>query len=1150
MRIAIGADLHLEDRHLAERGGAWRMMYDWCAANDVHVIGLAGDTWHSPFICPHRRATVGQVVEEFTAPRAAKPIPIMAIPGQHDQGTGDETDSLSILRGQPGITVADAPGAHTQDICWLCLPWCSPAHMMIIDKYRRMSPEDAHAAYTQLIDSALAMLRKAADTARAAGVPSILMGHCVVSGTTTASGFSLKSNTFELTPQQLESVGADVIALGDCHRRQGYYVGALCQHNFGDDGNPSGFRVIDFDGGKVVADRFVELDTPRYFTVASEHYNPETTRPQDHVRIVGQTRPTFELAPNAVFQPTPAPVEIHSRTDEVLTGDTPIPALLAAWHKATECETPLESLQTGAAKLALDTQVEATSGALGCIRSINRIKLVNIGTHKGYKVVLSDYPGLTGLCGHNGAGKTFLVEAFFAAIFGEFPSRPGRLMDQITTGETSGMIAVELEREPGEIVNIRRELSRSKSGKTASQKAFITRSGKALAGPLSSDVDAKCRELFGDSALMLASVFSAQGQSGDLVDAAPRERKELLAKLLGTERLGRLRQDAKEAGQSVTGEAAMLRQRITDLELESAGIDTVRENLAECNYHIANDEKRIDSQADALAAIAQREAELNHADEARQALLAQITTLKADLADAETLGPKLNGQVTEYQGMLANRGALEAEAAKAPGLEKELQAIRTQADAYRTKRDEDTSEIGELKDKRDALREFVREAVAERQRKTTKKYQECANQLAAINKKQSARQGQTQLALAQAKTKLADLQKQAALMERIPGAPECAQCPLTESARQARDGIPGTEATLAEAQRESDLAKTYLAAEQMGYEDDLKALSNVTITAESVAPEMVAEGKALTATITKMEAERAAVPVAPDATPTETALQTVRKAEAELAGLSGVQASLDAVKSRLSQLTAALDSQRQKLAEFETRLSGMVDLSATRDTLTADKLRITSVVSGATKSKETHIEERGAFTAKLAALETLNVRKCEAESKLCDIAEAAAVYETLQQAFGRDGIPQLVVDSALPMFQDILADLLSEFDGRWAIHIQTVGATKTGDSREVLNILVDDGAGVRDISTYSGGEKKLLRAVLRIAFSALQAQRSGRRLEVFIFDEAFDALDEDNAARMLLVFERLEKWFRQIIIISHNSELLAGLPSVIRIEAA
>jgi len=194
-------------------------------------------------------------------------------------------------------------------------------------------------------------------------------------------------------------------------------------------------------------------------------------------------------------------------------------------------------------------------------------------------------------------------------------------------------------------------------------------------------------------------------------------------------------------------------------------------------------------------------------------------------------------------------------------------------------------------------------------------------------------------------------------------------------------------------------------------------------------------------------------------------------------------------------------------------------------------------------SRESVIQARGAIRDQV---ERLTQQAKELDTVQTDLARrerALTVYAELHRAFGRDGIPQLALSSAVPRLQEILTDLLAAFDRRWAIHIHTQRETKKGARVEAIDILVDDGLCVRDLSSYSGGERKVLKALLRIAFSALQAEQSGKRLAVAFWDEAFDAMDADNARRFIRVLHKLGSWFTQVFIVTHYDHLVLSVPN-------
>jgi DNA repair exonuclease SbcCD ATPase subunit len=154
-------------------------------------------------------------------------------------------------------------------------------------------------------------------------------------------------------------------------------------------------------------------------------------------------------------------------------------------------------------------------------------------------------------------------------------------------------------------------------------------------------------------------------------------------------------------------------------------------------------------------------------------------------------------------------------------------------------------------------------------------------------------------------------------------------------------------------------------------------------------------------------------------------------------------------------------------------------------------------------------------------------------------------YEVVSKAFSKDGIPQLMIDCALPQLQDILNQLtgvVRKFD----IKISTQQEQKNETLKETISFIVDDGIKSRDIKYFSGGEKKLLKSIVRLGLSLFQSQRSGSSYRLLFMDEAFDALDRDNSILLLRIIYNLKNKFNQIFIISHSTDILGNLSKCIR----
>lgn len=163
---------------------------------------------------------------------------------------------------------------------------------------------------------------------------------------------------------------------------------------------------------------------------------------------------------------------------------------------------------------------------------INRIHIANFGPHKDTEIDFTQ--PITAIIGHNGAGKTFLIEAIPACFFGVWPSR-GNLAEAITKNYLGDcMISIEFEI-GGQLYVAERKIH--KTPKSVQQDAYLFRVNEVMAGPKVTDFESHMINLLGDGKLFFSSVFSSQGNIGDIVESRPADRKALLSQMLDITRL-------------------------------------------------------------------------------------------------------------------------------------------------------------------------------------------------------------------------------------------------------------------------------------------------------------------------------------------------------------------------------------------------------------------------------------------------------------------------------------------------------------------------------------------------------------------------------------------------------------------------------------
>ncbi len=197
-------------------------------------------------------------------------------------------------------------------------------------------------------------------------------------------------------------------------------------------------------------------------------------------------------------------------------------------------------------------------------------------------------------------------------------------------------------------------------------------------------------------------------------------------------------------------------------------------------------------------------------------------------------------------------------------------------------------------------------------------------------------------------------------------------------------------------------------------------------------------------------------------------------------------------------------------------------------------------------------QEVGAARQKVAVLDSLRARKADLASQREELGRAVARHKTLERAFGKDGVPALLIEQALPQIESRANDLLDRLsDGQMSIRFVTQAEykdKKREDLKETLDIQISDGAGTRDYEMYSGGEAFRVNFAIRLALSEVLAQRKGARLQTLVIDEGFGSQDAQGRQRLIEAINTVRGDFAKILVITHLDELKDAFPTRIEVE--
>jgi exonuclease SbcC len=249
------------------------------------------------------------------------------------------------------------------------------------------------------------------------------------------------------------------------------------------------------------------------------------------------------------------------------------------------------------------------------------------------------------------------------------------------------------------------------------------------------------------------------------------------------------------------------------------------------------------------------------------------------------------------------------------------------------------------------------------------------------------------------------------------------------------------------------------------------------------------------------------------------------------------------VEAHLVQLAAEQEALWHKVAEIEAELAGRPAVQAQHQAVVADRVALEA-------QQATYQARRGELSARLEQAK----RDCTALKEHSGLREQAEkdrdLYKHLRTAFGKNGIPSLIIEQTLPEVEERANELLDRLtEGRMHIRLQTLRELNAGGTAETLMITITDEQGqARAYETFSGGEAFRVNFALRIALSQLLAERSGVRIRTLVIDEGFGTQDAQGVDSMIGAIQTVQHDFDKILVITHLDQLKEAFPVRIEVE--
>jgi len=813
------------------------------------------------------------------------------------------------------------------------------------------------------------------------------------------------------------------------------------------------------------------------------------------------------------------------------------------------------------------------------------------------------------LAGPNGAGKSSILDAILFALYGKTERADGA--DDLVRRGTMDMNVELTFILNGQQYRVTRIRSLTGRGKSVMELSVWGEDGwQPMTGKTIRETEAALQALLRmDYKTFISSVMILQGRADEFTRATPAERKTILGQILGLDIYDTLQEAARLRARSIEGEIKALHSRLDEIKQQLAKrdeekareaelltriqdltgqIQTYNDRIAELQKHMAILEAEAGKQKEFEVERRQLEGEIANLQAERESLQKKVEQA-SKMLDAEQDILKYANQYEKTKQQLV---ILEAKLPRLQALDQEIKGLeqqRSQADRRLTQI------VAQIKGLEDILanRSVLEQAAAEYRKATSdlEKVETLAEQWQALNNQVKEALFAYQKAAQDVKVKRQNLETEIANLERKVAMladsgcldPEKATCRFLSDAQDAKARLvqltpvleslkSGTAPEIKEVDR--------LKKEQMDLEVKRDALG--------YDPKKRQQLKDLVAAL-RHKAEQAAQ-LASKAELLENLREQERQSREGLADIEKRQQSLSGEHQQLDRELASLAQMRDALPKLERWAKAKESLPAARqvvqeaqernawyesqltgreERLEAVKAKLTDCEGTAAKVAELNGQtvlaqheasgvqselqnaqrQLGMVQQTLASLKRLDVEAKEIREKVESGTSEQWKYQMLVTAFGKNGVPALIIENAVPTIEAIANELLGLMsNGQMTVNLITQREKKTGGISETLDIVINDGMGAREYSTFSGAERFKVDLALRIAISEFLAQRAGSSVETLVIDEGLGALDPDGRNKFIEAINAIRGRFKKILVVTHLEELKDAFPSRLQVE--
>lgn len=274
--------------------------------------------------------------------------------------------------------------------------------------------------------------------------------------------------------------------------------------------------------------------------------------------------------------------------------------------------------------------------------------------------------------------------------------------------------------------------------------------------------------------------------------------------------------------------------------------------------------------------------------------------------------------------------------------------------------------------------------------------------------------------------------------------------------------------------------------------------------------------------------------------------------EQRVRDLGTAKVSIEAADKQISTLSGLIADEEAGLTRLDAELESLRAAVTQSESLAADKASLEVEINELRSSEIAKQRRVIELENNLRNLDRSREGLQEVERQIQENNKLIAQLKIIDQAYGKNGIPTMLIEETLPELEEQANSILSRLsNGIMSLRFETQRDYKTKnreDKQDTLDISIVDDLGAREYAMFSGGEAFRINFALRLALSKVLANRAGAKLQTLFIDEGFGSQDEEGRQRLIEAIKIIQNEFSKIIVITHLESLKDAFPARLDVE--